>query len=209
MRTVVVLAVLFSASLALAAPDAGPKRDLRPADQARARTMVLKRSDLAPGYRELPGSGEWRACPGLDLSSVTLTGMASSPAWLEGETLVFGSSFVYGSAGDAERSLAIQLGRKGLSCSRAQTRRAYGGPGVSIEEGKLALPRLAAHTFAYRLVVRKGAAITFAIESVVLRQGRGHSSVSLGTNGALPPRSELLRLSRALAKRLRLAMRGA
>ena len=204
-----VVGAVFVVGPALAGATAGPQKAITPEDQARARVVLVKRSDLGAGFEALPGSGNVRTCPGLDLGRVTVTGEASSPAWIRARTVVFGSSVVYASTADARLSLDVQAGREGLACSLEQTRRTYRGPGVSVSQRRLDLPRLAPSTLAYRTVVREGERITFAIDSLVLRRGRGQTAIALGTGGALPPRSELLRLGRLLAARLQRAMRAA
>ncbi len=90
MRTVRrLLAVSLLASLVVAgtasATHQDPQKKLTKADNARARAMLLKRTDLAPGFQAQPSSGEdpHIDCPAsVSESDLTLTGrrrVLSSP----------------------------------------------------------------------------------------------------------------------------------
>ena len=81
------LAVLASATVALAARGE-PRDELDAKDMARARSIVLKKTDLAAGFRSTktgPGDGY---CAALDESALTRSGKAESPAFVSGTTFV-------------------------------------------------------------------------------------------------------------------------
>jgi hypothetical protein len=190
------LAVLASATVALAARGE-PKDELDAKDMARARAIILKRTDLAPGFRATrtgPGDGY---CAALDESALTRSGKAESPAFVQGATFVSSRADIYRTVEDAETSW-----RQGVSPAGAQCfREVLAGNGKLPSFRRLSFPRLAAKTFAFRLV---GGGAT--IDLVGVQQGRAQS-VTLFVSGAGPlPRAEEVALSRLVAARLAKAM---
>ena len=106
----VVLGLLVPAAALAAKGD--PRKQINAADQARAKTMLLRSSDL-PGFRaSRTGSNESHPyCGALDESDLTLTGEAESPSFSSAPVFVSSDSSVYESAGDASASW-----RRGPSC---------------------------------------------------------------------------------------------
>ena len=81
-RLLAALLVLCIAVPAVAlAADTDPKKKITAADQAKARSMVFKRTDFAAGWKKVPPSPESDlTCPGFnpDESDLTLTGEAEN-----------------------------------------------------------------------------------------------------------------------------------
>ena len=192
------LAVLASATVALAARGE-PRDELDAKDMAHARSIVLKKTDLAAGFRSTktgPGDGY---CAALDESALTRSGKAESPAFVSGTTFVSSRADIYKTVGDAETSW-----RQGVSPAGAQCfREALAGSGKLPSFRRLSFPRLAAKTFAFRLV---GGGVT--IDLVGVQQSRGQA-VTLFVSGTGPlPRAEEIALSRLVAERLTKAMQS-
>ncbi len=98
-----------------------PGKALRPADQALARSIVLRRSDLPAGFQGSPASpsqGEVPRCKGFmpDESDLTLRGQASSPDFSRSGNLplVSSSADVWSSAAQAKADFQ-RVVRPGLS----------------------------------------------------------------------------------------------
>ena len=191
------LAVLASATVAFAARGE-PKDELNAADMARARSIILKKADLSPGFnpaRTGPGDGY---CAALDESALTRSGKAESPAFINGATFVSSRADIYKTVRDAETSWRQGVSPAGARCFREALAGADGLPSFR----RLSFPRLAPKTFAFRLV---GGGAT--IDIVGLQEGRAQA-VTLFVSGAGPlPRAEEVELSRLVAARLKKAMR--
>ncbi len=64
-----------------------PKKRITPADQARARAMLLRKSDFSLAFRAGPAStGADFYCAALDESDLTVTGQAESPSFRAGSS---------------------------------------------------------------------------------------------------------------------------
>ena len=95
---VLVLALVVSATALAARGD--PKERFTPADQARARAMVLRLGDLNPAYAVHPApiSNGGFYCPALDESDLTLSGRDSSPIFTATGEFVRSIAAVYATA---------------------------------------------------------------------------------------------------------------
>jgi hypothetical protein len=210
MRRVAAASLVLALVVAGAAP-AGrydPQRKLTPADQARARAMLLRTADLGRGYTPLPGPSTWtpQKCAALDESGLTLTGERFAPSWTSSKSLVVAVARVYDSVADANRSWALELGPAGVECQSAPS----GGAPVSIS--RLSFPSLAPKTVAFR--TRFTAAVGTGVRSVgdviALQRGRGRVTFAIVAPVKSPPSRALeLRLAHLLAARQTKAMRGA
>jgi len=156
--------VLLAAGVAPATAAAGPrdpKRELRPAEQALAKRIVLRASDL-------PGSG-WHAsrsspsssgfsCPGFepDMSDLTEYGHASSPDFDRPDAYVSSNAGVFSTAAQG-RTAYGRVARPGLAdCLSRVFAQGIGGQAkvAIVAKGRLAFPGLGDRSSAYRLVVR-------------------------------------------------------
>ena len=101
-----VVALALTVSTAALAVRGEPQKQLTPADKARARSILLKKSDLGPGFKPTPQSAAEVDfyCKALDEADLTLTGEAESPQFERGIVFVSSSAQVYGSRADASTS---------------------------------------------------------------------------------------------------------
>ena len=208
----VLLALLATGSALAAAGD--PQKKLTPADQARARAMLLRKADLGLGYQSIPsGEPSFGACEALDESDLTLTGEAKTPTFSSGLLTVSTVAAVYESRSDANASWKRGTSRAGEACLRNNVRREFAKGGLKLLSLRRAVfPRLAQKTIAYRVALAgqsQGVTIRVYIDFVVLQQSRAQAAVFFGS--AIDPLEmpERLRLARLVGARMAKAMRGA
>jgi hypothetical protein len=194
-----------------------PQKKINPADQARAKQMLLRKADF-PGHKSTPPSqsnGD-PYCRALDESDLTLTGEAESPNFeprkLDPQTgLLFATSVgqVYESLADANASWRRGTSAAGEKCIRDIFRRAIQkGGNTFVSFRRMPFPRLAQRTAAFRLIATSQG-VPIHLDFAVLMQSRAHASVLMGVVPVKPKNTELERLSRIVASRLKTAMRGA
>jgi hypothetical protein len=187
-----------------------PKRKIRQADQARAKAMLLRKSDLAPGYtaRSSGGSAHLNCSP-LDESDLTLTGEAKSPMWVAGLTFVSSYANIYTSASDNNASWRRSTSAAGRRCVATEFQRLAGTSGVRLASLKeLPFPSVAPRTVVYRLLFELPAqpGATLTIDLVALSRSRAQAYFIVASAAGPPARAEELRLARIVAGRLRSAM---
>lgn len=210
-RALVILIVLGLVGAGTALAGRGdPQKRIVPADQARAKAMLLRASDLGLGFRASPtSSGPDLYCKALDESDLTLTGKAQSPTFVGGVQSFASVSQVYESRADSSASWRRATSSAGISCLRRQFLRLFAAQGGQLESfQRIPFARLAERSVAYRLtVVAQG--ISAYLDVVGLKQGRAQSSLLMVS--ALTPVSneQAVRLARVVAGRLKSAMRGA
>jgi hypothetical protein len=190
-----------------------PQKRFSAADQARAKSMLLRQSDFGPGARlnRTPSADTHLTCAALDESDLTLTGEAESSQWTAGLSFVSSASQVYESRADANTSWRRGEKGAGLACLREELRTEFSQLGVRLRSFRqIAFPTVAERTIAYRLVLSgtaQGQTVQLIVDLVALMQSRAHVALFFGSVFATPPRAEELRLARVLAKRATAAMR--
>ena len=190
------LAVLASATVALAARGE-PRDEPNAKDMASARSIVLKQADLAPGYKAAktgPGDGY---CAALDESTLTRSGKAASPAFIMGTTFVSSRADVYKTRADAETSWRQGVSPAGARCFRE----VLSDHGTLPSFKRLAFPRLAAKTFAFRLVAGNGV----TIDMIGAQAGRIQAVTLFVSAGGPVPKADEVALARLVAERLKRA----
>lgn len=230
--TALLLAVVVSSLLAGAASGAGGPRDeqerLTPQDQGRARSVVIRRSDLGVGWvgkRSTSRDDEDLRCSYYDpdLSDLTITGRADSLDFSRTSQTALGmaqsDADVYATSAQLASAWRRVLRPAAIRCLRERIAEkladelAQSAPGVTarvLSSGRLALPRLAPLTAAYRFVVRfdvdstAGGAqqVDFTIDVIFLGRGRGVVSTILGSLPEPPARAFELSLARTISARL-------
>jgi hypothetical protein len=216
MRTAAVV-VLGACTLAWAASASAdhldPQNRLRTADQKRAASMLVRKTDLGVGYAVERTSGlePHLACGALDESDLVLTGRAKSPYWSREYQIVGSTAAVYRTSADARRSWARGASTAGMNCLRDEFRKEFlrQGEALQVSISRLSFPRLAGGTYAHRLVLSGAAAGSPAlyIDLVVIRQGRGQVGLLFAGVVVPPPRATELSLARVVAQRMAKAMR--
>ncbi len=179
-------------ALAAAAPaaDGEPKRAITKADEAAARSIVLRRADLGEGFVARPAGPDdlppGVRCGALDESDLTIGGDANSPDFrldAPGVLLTVGSTVqVYKTAADANASWARGQRPAATTCLADIVRKSGGaGQRVTVVSAKrIAFPKLSPKTTAFRIVanVRSGgASVKVYFDAVLLQQGRIQAGV--------------------------------
>ena len=208
------LAFLALGASALAAHQ-DPQKRLTKADNARARAMLVKRSDLPAGFQPQLSSG---ADPHADCAAsvseadLTLTGNAEGPQLALGVLFVSSAAQVYESVADASASWRRTTSAPGTRCATELLRREFAKQGVDLVSlGKVAFPRVSERSVAYRVTLSATTAqgkVPVYVDLVAMMRSRAHATVIVGSALVPPPKAEELRLARLVAGRMTTAMRG-
>jgi hypothetical protein len=205
------LVLALTAAGAAVAGKGDPQKRITPADQARAKAMLLRKSDVGAGFRVGPalGGSSDLYCKALDESDLTLTGEAQSPTFQGGVETVSSLSRVYRSLRDSSASWRRGTSRAGERCVRAEFGGALVAAGGTLESfGRVDFPDLAERTSAYRLVVSSQGLRAY-LDVVGLKQGRAQVALLFGSALTPVPHEVEVRVARAVARRMKAAMRGA
>jgi hypothetical protein len=213
MRWTLALILLLAWAGSAAADHLDPENRIRAADQARAKAMLLRSSDL-PGFQRQasPSRDTHLTCRALDESDLTVTGDAEAPSWSASVVVVTSTSTVYATAADAATSWRRGTSNDGQRCLREELGRQFGRQGARVSLRRQSLPALAQRSAAYRLtlfVKEQGQSNYAFIDFVVIQQGRAVSGLVVGTALVQPDRALEVHLARTLAARMAKAMRGA
>lgn len=211
------LALVIFASLVLTgaslAARGDPQRQITPADEARAKAMLVRQFDLPGSRAGSPTPDVDFYCAGLDASDLTLTGDAVGRRFAVGLMIAGSASEVYESRADASDAWRRATGRAGLQCARSLLRRQLAQQGARlISLRPIPFPRLSDRTVAYRATITgrtPQGEITAYVDLIALMRSRAHATITVGSALTTPPRSEELHLARTVAKRMASAMRGA
>jgi len=191
-----------------------PEKRIRAADQARARAMLLRQSDVL-GFQPLPssGAGPHLTCQALDESDLTVTGDAEAPRWALSVSSVTSSSTVYATRADAATSWRRGTSVAGTRCLRDELGREFARQGARVVSlRRVSFPALAQRSAAYRLTLKgaaQGQPFTAYIDFVVLLHGRAVAGLVMGSALVPPDRPAEVTLARTIAGRMAKAMRGA
>jgi hypothetical protein len=205
-----VLVIMLGAAGAALADRGDPQKQITPADQARAKTMLLRKADL-PGYKatRTVDTDDDFYCRALDESDLTLTGEAESPDFVLGITFVSSLAQVYESVADANASWRRGTSKAGERCVRDEFGRQFVSQGLELISFKrTAFPRLADRSIAYRLVTT-GQGVSVYVDIVVLQESRAQAALLFVSAPTPLAKAEQTRLARAVAGRMKTAMRGA
>jgi hypothetical protein len=206
-----VLAALVGASAAFAVGE--PQKKITPADQARAKAMLMRQADVGIGYRPIAGNSSGNAlsfnCPALDESDLTVSGEASSPNFSSGLQTFSSASAVYVSASDAKASWRRGTSPAGFTCLRAVFKRIARARGLHfVSFRKIPFPAVAPRTAAYRWQSLANGVRVYA-DVVLLMRGRAQTVVFLISGIDPLEQPEALRLTRLISSRMAKAMRNA
>jgi hypothetical protein len=216
-RRLVALVLLLSVAVTgtALASRGEPQRNINAADQARAKAMLARRSDLGYGTRAVPsGSGDSDAyCKALDESDLTITGEARTPTFVSGLVTLNVESNVYKSVRNANASWRRGTSNAGTTCIRGIIRAEFAKGGLRlISLRQVPFPTVAQRTVAYRIAFSgqsQGLTVRAYIDYVVLQQGRAQLVLLFGS--AIDPleKPEQIRIARTVGTRMVKAMRGA
>ena len=211
MRRLLLLAVLLAlagSSVALAGRG-DPQERFTPADQARAKSMLLRPSDLGPGFSTTPVTerGDFY-CKALDESDLTLTA-ESVKRFARGSVGVISLAQVYESLSDANTSWRRGTSKAGETCFGDALRRQLTSEGArDVTFQRLAFPRLAQRSEAFRLVGFAQGVPVF-VDIIIVQQTRAQAALYMASVLQPVSRPEQVRLARIVAGRMAKSMRGA
>jgi len=206
---VFVLALVLTATALAGRGD--PKERFTPADQARARAMLLRVGDLNAAYAVHPApisSGGFN-CAALDESDLTLTGRGSSPIFTAAGEIVRSSAAVYKTRADADRSWRRAMSPPGEQCERTELRRELQSSNMRLVSLKrIPFPSRGTRSVAYRAVATLQGVHVY-VDVVSMQISRAEAGVIYVNALAPPPENEFRRLTGLVATRAQKAMRGA
>ena len=192
-----------------------PQKRLTKADNARARAMLVKRTDLPAGFQpQLSGAAD----PHVDCaasvgeSELTLTGDAEGRQFALGVGFVSSAAQVYESVADASASWRRSTGAAGTKCATELLRQEFAKQGVDLVSlRKVSFPRLAERSVAYRVTLSAMTAqgkVPVYVDLVAMLRSRAQATVIVGSALVPPQKVEELRLARIVAGRMATALRG-
>jgi hypothetical protein len=188
-----------------------PQRRITAADQARAKSMLLRPSDLSIAFTArptTPGGGGDAYCAALDESDLTVTGDATSPTFTLGTEYVTSTAYVYESRADSNASWSRGTSKAGEECLRSEVRAELQGTAVRLVSFKrLAFPRRGQRSVAYRAVASVQGLRVY-LDLVAMQASRAQAAVIYVSALTPPPSEELRRLSAVVERRAVKAMRG-
>lgn len=192
-----------------------PKRALTKVDQARATSVLLRRSDLGTGFvGHAPSDDalpENVRCDALDESDLTITGDAHSKDFrlqTSGAFITVGSSAqVYSTLAQANASWKRGAGPATATCLADIVMRSAGASGrVKVLSSKqLPFVKVAAKTIAFRVVASLTAGsrtVTVYFDAIVVQNGRIQAGVVTTSVGRVLPRADEVALAAVLAGRV-------
>jgi hypothetical protein len=181
-----------------------PQKRITPADQSRAKAMLLRKNDVGREYvaRRTPHGGR-TYCKATDESDLALTGEAYSLDFDAANKFISSKAEVYESRGEANTSWQRETSAAALECGRKALARS-GGMAVTLR--RRAFPRLTQRSIAYRYVFSEQGVLRYYVDAVALQQSRAHAGVWFTSTLKPFPSSEQVRLVRILAARMAKAM---
>jgi hypothetical protein len=207
-----VLVLALTGTGAALAARGDPQKRITPADQARAKAMLVRPADL-PGFRPQRSGPEGDFyCEALDESDLTLTGEAEGRQLALGTVFIGSAAQVYRSLADARASWRRATSPAGVRCAQRVLSREFantGGRLLSLR--KISFPRLSQQTVVFRAKLVAATAqgdLPVYIDLVALMHSRAHATMVIGSALVAPTRAEEVRLARVVAKRMATAMRG-
>lgn len=207
------LLVFLAASASALATHQDPQKQLTKADNARARAMLVKRTDLPTGFRPQLSSSEdphTDCAASVGESDLTLTGDAEGPQLALGVSFVSSAAQVYESVADASASWRRATSASGTRCATELLRREFAKQSVDLVSlRKVAFPRVSGRSVAYRVTLSATTAqgkIPVYVDLVAMMRSRAQATVIVGSALLPPQKSEKLRLARIVAGRMATAM---
>ena len=211
--------MLLAVSLALPAialaADTEPAKRLTPADQAKARSLLLKRADFTTGWKDAPGSGADGSdfsCPGFDpdQSDLTLTGEADSDFTNGSGAYVGSMAGLYRSAAEARASWSRSNKPAVTRCLALLIRQTFAQQGATAKAtkaGRIAFPRVAPRVAAFRVAVsvsfpQVGRPVPVVLHLVVLGRGRAEVALVAMALGSGIPQADLKAFASLVSQRM-------
>ena len=217
---VLLLALLALPALALAA-DSDPKRKINAADERKAGAVVLKRADLAAGWKKVASSSsdDDLVCSYYNPkgSDLTLTGDAEAEfEQAGGFPSVYSYADVYATAKDAAAAWTRTVKPAAARCfAEFFKKEAASDPTTkvtSVTHGSMAFPKVAPRTAAFRItlklaVTQNGQTQTVPLTLNLVVVGRGRAEAGLITFAPSPGvgTADLRAFAKLMADRMKVA----
>ena len=208
------LAFLVVSASALATHQ-DPQKRLTKADNARARALLVKRTDLPAGFRPQLSAGpdpHVGCSASVSESDLTITGDAEGRQLALGVVFVSSAARIYESVADASASWRRSTSAAGTKCATQLLRREFAKQGVDLVSlRRISFPRVSERSAAYRVelsAMTSQGTVPVYVDIVALLRSRGQATVIVGSAVIPPQRAEELRLARIVARRMASALRG-
>jgi hypothetical protein len=183
------------------------KIELNAADQAAARAVVLRRSDLGAGWtggRTKPDLTSTVSCPSYHpkVSDLVVTGAASSEFHRTG--LAFANEVeLFRTAAMVDRDWRRSIVPAAGPCLRQTLTKGLGGRATVVSFGRIAFPRVTAHTAAFRGIVEVSAlGQTVRVLLDIVFVGKGRTEISLDATAPAAAAGAVSAAERRLARKL-------
>jgi hypothetical protein len=219
-RLVLLLIVVLAVPALALAADTDPKRKINPTDERKAASIVFKRTDFAAGWKRTttPSSDDDLNCSFYrpDGSDLTLTGDAESEFERAGGfPSVLSYADVYATAKDAAAAWSRTVKPALARCLAQFFQSEVSEPGTKVtvvNYGKIAFPRVAPRTAAFRInvkmtVTQNDQTVTVPLTLHIVVVGRGRAEAGFLTFAPSPgvAGADLRTFGKVLAERMKTA----
>ncbi|MGH3072567.1 MAG: hypothetical protein ACRDNB_09915 [Gaiellaceae bacterium] len=215
------LTVLLLIALALPALALGshkdPKKQINAADQRKAASILLKRTDFVAGWKKVPSATDDDShfnCPGYDPNGSDLVLRGEAEADFErtgGFPSVYSYADVYKTKANALAAWTRTVKPAAAKCIATLLKQgieAEGGKVAITAAGKISFPKLAPRTAAFRATLKvtvtengETNTVSLTLYMVALGGGRGEAGVMAIGFGGTVPLADVRTLARVTAKR--------
>jgi hypothetical protein len=189
------------------------KIELNAADQASARAVVLRRSDLGAGWtggRIKPDLTSQVTCASYHpkVSDLVVTGAAASQFRGTGIALV-NEVEVFRTAAMVDRDWRRSIVPAAVPCLRAKLTEGLGGRAKVLSFRRIPFPRVTAHTAAFRGIVAVSAlGQTVRVLLDIVLMGKGRTEISLDATAPAATAGVVSAAERRLARKLAARVRA-
>ena len=219
-RLVLLLIVVLAVPALALAADTDPKRKINPADERKATSIVFKRTDFAAGWKRstTPSDDDDLNCSFYhpDGSDLTLTGDAESEFQRSGGfPSVLSYADVYATSKDAAAAWSRTVKPALARCLAQFFQSVVSEPGTKVtvvNYGKIAFPRVAPRTAAFRInvkmtVTQNDQTVTVPLTLHIVVVGRGRAEAGFLTFAPSPgvAGADLRTFGKVLAERMKVA----
>jgi hypothetical protein len=176
-------------------------------DMALARRALIAKGEVGKGWQPVKtvSGRSTLTCPASNPSMAGIVETGAASTGYRGDAQVIGQTvWVYRTNAQAAKLWRRAAGAGFLRCQVAVARSAGGLTVTKLRSGALDVPKLAARTAAYRVIVTakvKGKSLDLYYDNFLLAQGRTVTQILFGSAHRIPSAVELA-LGRAVAKRL-------
>jgi hypothetical protein len=205
--TAAATAVLVVVTGAAAGGPGKQKIELNAADQAAARAVVLRRSDLGSGWtggRTKPDLTSTVSCPSYHpkVSDLVVTGAASSEFHRTG--LAFANEVeLFRTAAMVDRDWRRSIVPAAVPCLRQTLTKGLGGRATVVSFRRISFPLVTAHTAAFRGIVEVSAlGQTVRVLLDIVLMGKGRTEISLDATAPAAAARAVSAVERRLARTL-------